>query len=721
VRRLSVLVLVVVLGVSLAGGLLAPHDPVAVAGPAWAPPGAGMPLGTDALGRDVLSRVLAGGRDLVLVALLAAACASAAGLAWGLLAGWTGRATTVVADVLLAMPFLVLALLFAVTLPGWAAVLAGTVCGGAPLTMRVVRDITQQTRNAGYVEAALGRGERAVAVLLREVLPSIARYAVADAASRFVIALQLASALALLGFGPQPPAPDWGLMLRENLPGASLNPIGPLAPALALAVLSLAVAFAGHSAVAAARPPRPAAGGRARTDDPGLSVDDVSIVDGSGRKLLSDFAFRVEPGEVVAFVGPSGAGKTTVLRATLDILDAGAVRTTGTVRWMGDPVPPGRAARRWRRARVGYLDQDPQATLDPRHTVATILGPAGLAVLARLGLDPAGYGPRLAHTLSGGQARRVALARALAGDPAVLVLDEPTSGLDPQTAGLIAAAVAARRGAPERVTLVISHDVEVVAQVADRVVEVGVVSSPPAAVRAQPDVAGAEVLVAEGLTVRRGSLTVLDRVGVGVAAGEMVAVLGESGSGKSTLLRVLAGLFAPDGGTVRFGGRVLAPTVRRRDLADLTAVQLLAQDPSAALNPAHTVRTALARPLCVLRRLSRSQARVRVPELLAEVGLPADTAVRRPTRLSGGQRQRVALARALAARPAVLLADEPTSALDPGTAAAVLDLLDRLRRTGLAVVVATHDPAVAARADRTMHLAAGTLAAIPRTESTIVR
>jgi len=697
------LVFLAVLAVACAGGLLAPHDPAAVVGPAWAPPGAAVPLGTDALGRDVLSRVLAGGLALTLVAALATACACAVGLGWGLVAGWTGRAGTVVADVLLAVPFLVLALLFAVTLPGWAAVVVGTICGGAPLTMRVVRDLTGQARTTGYVEAALGIGESTVAVLGREVLPSIARYAVADAALRFVVALQLASALALLGFGPQPPAPDWGLMLRENLPGAALNPAGLLAPAVALAVLSLAVAIAGHGAVASPRPPRPAAGDSARAPDPGLTVTGLSVVDSAGRSLLSDFSLRVAPGEVVALVGPSGAGKTTAVRAALDALDDGAVRVAGTVRWQGEPVRPGRAARRWRRARVGFLDQDPAGTLDPRHTVARTLGADGMAVLAELGVDPSVYGPRLPHTLSGGQARRVALARALAGAPAVLVLDEPTSGLDPDAVDRVVRAIAAD---PDRVTVLISHDRAAVARIADRVLTIGADAAPRTAARTRSRSVHDEVLVVDGLRVRRAATVVLDGVDFRVAAGEMVAVVGESGAGKSTLLRALVGLVRPEAGEIRLGGRALPPAVRDRDRADLRAVQFLAQDPAAALNPAHTVRTALARPL---RRLPRHAARAQVPGLLARVGLPPDIADRRPRGLSGGQRQRVALARALAADPAVLLADEPTAALDHATAADVLDLLDDLRDTGLAVVVATHDPAVAVRADRIVRIAAGAL------------
>ena len=240
-----------VLAVALLGETLAPHDPLSTLGAPWSVPGRASFLGTDALGRDVLSRVLAGGRQLSISAGLAALVASLIGVAGGLLAGWhdgaIARLLFAVADLLLAVPLLLIAMLLAVALPGGIAVVAATVCGGAPLTVRVVADAVRHVRSAGFVEAALGRGESTPTILRREILPALSGLIGEDLGARFVVALQLATALSLVGLGPSPPAPDWAAMIRENLTGAALNPAALIAPALALALVCLLVAAMSHA------------------------------------------------------------------------------------------------------------------------------------------------------------------------------------------------------------------------------------------------------------------------------------------------------------------------------------------------------------------------------------------------------------------------------------------------------------------------------------------
>ena len=241
------------LTVALLGDTLSPHDPLSTLAAPWSVPGSAGVLGTDALGRDVLSRVLAGGRQLTITAGVAALVASVIGVAGGLLAGWrdgpVARLLFAGADLLLAVPLLLIAMLLAVTLPGGLAVIAATVCGGAPLTVRVVADAVRHVRHAGFVEAALGRGESTPAVLRREILPALTGLIGEDLGARFVVALQLAAALSLVGLGPAPPAPDWAAMVRENLTGAALNPAALVAPALALALVCLLVAAMSHLVV----------------------------------------------------------------------------------------------------------------------------------------------------------------------------------------------------------------------------------------------------------------------------------------------------------------------------------------------------------------------------------------------------------------------------------------------------------------------------------------
>ncbi|MEV1002469.1 ATP-binding cassette domain-containing protein [Nonomuraea sp. NPDC050202] len=463
----------------------------------------------------------------------------------------------------------------------------------------------------------------------------------------------------------------------------------------------------------------------------GLTVRGLTVTGRTGTVIVDRLDLRIAPGEVLALVGPSGAGKTTVLRAVLGALPSGLRQASGRIEWHGAPV---RAPRRWRRRTVGFLGQDPASALHPlldaRAAVREALPRSGRdggeeeRALAEVGLDPAGLGRRRPHQLSGGQAQRVALARALAADPELLVLDEFTSALDPAALVLVLERVRRRRGDGRSVTLIVSHDMAVVSELADHVVRLGpgegshVAPRPPVlppAGKRRPG--GAPVLEAHGLTIAQppGGAPLLSDVDLTISAGEGVAVLGPSGSGKSTLLRVLAGLHPAGQGQAAAAGRPLPWPVTERGPAALRALALVGQNPLDVLNPARTVGAALARPLRTLRGLPRRTARAEVLRLLATVGLPEDLAHRYPAALSGGQRQRVALARALAGGPAVLLADEITAALDDRTAAQVLDLIDALRhRTGLAVLAATHDPAVAARADRVLRIEAGRLHPHPR-------
>ncbi|WP_053690251.1 ABC transporter ATP-binding protein [Streptomyces sp. WM6372] len=450
-----------------------------------------------------------------------------------------------------------------------------------------------------------------------------------------------------------------------------------------------------------------------------------------GPVLLHPASLTVRAGRITALTGPSGSGKTTLLRALIGHLPDGAAITSGTLDVLGHD--PGRLGpeelRLLRRTRVAYVGQDPGSALNPRmkirHIVAeTATDQSESAVLAllrecRLPVDD-GLPDRRPTAISGGQQRRVALARALARTPEILLLDEPTAGLDSALRDEIAELLRDLATTRGLAVIMACHDPELVEACADQVVHLTVPrpahlpprqppgrhEAVPTAQASKPD---GEGLLAEGVSVafahRGGRHQALDAVDFSAAPGTATGIVGPSGSGKTTLLRVLAGLHRADSGSLRLDGGPLALTVRKRRREDHRRIQLVPQNPLDALNPSRTVGAALARPLRLHGRVPRPRIAGRVGELLRQVELPADFAGRHPGELSGGQRQRVSIARALATDPAYLLCDEITSALDPETALTVMELLARLRtERGLTMVMVSHELHLIAAYTDTVHL-----------------
>ncbi|GAA2311607.1 ABC transporter ATP-binding protein [Streptomyces violaceusniger] len=474
-------------------------------------------------------------------------------------------------------------------------------------------------------------------------------------------------------------------------------------------------------------------------------------VEVAGRVVLDQMHLTLAEGAAVGLIGPSGCGKTTTALAVLGHLRDGMRRRAGTVRVRGAEVFPPPT---WLRGRtVAYVPQDPGHTLNPYQRVGaalldslTRLPPrrarrdAVVELLDRVGLpaDPE-FARRYPHQLSGGQQQRIALAMALSRSPALLILDEPTTGLDMVTkAGIVDELRRVHRSGTA--LLWISHDVETLARSVDRVVTMGggrltsgrhptghrrerAPQQPGSretallAAASSPTLHGAgPVLSVRGLTAGhpRTQPVLLD-VDLDVAPGECVAVLGVSGTGKTTLARCLAGLHPPRSGALRLDG-VLAPwDIRRRTRAQRAALQLVAQSPAEALHPRQTVRTALVRPLRLLRGVTdRERLQDEINRLLLTVRLAPEHADRLPEELSGGERQRVSVARALAAGPRLLVCDESTSALDSDTERDVLTVLEKARRDlGLAVLLITHSLDVAAGADRVVMVADSHIVATP--------
>ncbi|WP_423917397.1 dipeptide ABC transporter ATP-binding protein [Frigoribacterium sp. 2-23] len=485
--------------------------------------------------------------------------------------------------------------------------------------------------------------------------------------------------------------------------------------------------------------------------DTTVDIRDLEVTfatDGGDVAAVRGVSLDVRAGEVLAIVGESGSGKTVTAKTILGLLPETAV-TSGAVVLSGhDVLTASRAdVRRLRGEEVAMVFQEPSTALNPVYTVGwqiaeglrahTKIGKKearsrAIDILRRVGIpEPEKRVDYYPHQFSGGQKQRVVIAMALVLDPAVIVADEPTTALDVTVQAEILDLLRRCRDEFGASIVLITHNMGVVADLADRVavmylgevVEQATATdlfrSPQAdytkkllgsvprleARGAQVQAADSDrdiVVRATGLEIEypgrlgRGGFRAVKGVDFSIARGEVLGLVGESGSGKTTIGRAIAGLTKVTGGSLEVLG-VEMNGVRERDFKPKRAeIGFVFQDPASSFNPLLTIAECVAEPLIVHGRAPDARrARKRVDELLEAVQLPKTFGDRYPHELSGGQRQRASLARSLALEPALLIADEPTSALDVSVQARVLELFTELQKDlGFAALFISHDLAV---------------------------
>ncbi len=473
--------------------------------------------------------------------------------------------------------------------------------------------------------------------------------------------------------------------------------------------------------------------------------------------------FAIGKGEVLALIGESGSGKTTIALSLMGYARRGCRIVDGTVR-IGDidvlSLSP-RELSRLRGRTVSYIAQSAAAAFNPAKTIMDQVIESALIhrtmtrrqakakaveLFHALALpEPERIGSRFPHQVSGGQLQRLMAAMALITEPALVVLDEPTTALDVTTQIEVLRAFKNVVRECGTTAVYVSHDLAVVAQMADQIIvlrdgrvqeaaRTGQLLDAPAhpytrslltamgpgsgtaAGAAPTDNADGVLLQVRDLAVSYGPVmpgrrAVLEGIDLTIRRGATVGIIGESGSGKTTLARAIAGMIAPSQGQILLDGQPLPPTLEGRTREQFRRIQFAFQNADTALNPLHTIERILARPLAFYHGMSGEARRRRIAELLDLVRLPQAVARRRPGELSGGQKQRINLARALAAEPDLILCDEVTSALDTVVGAAILELMAELRRElNVSYLFISHDISTVRKiCDEIVVLYAGTL------------
>lgn len=470
-----------------------------------------------------------------------------------------------------------------------------------------------------------------------------------------------------------------------------------------------------------------------------LEMKDIWIEgfsDEKWRPIINGLNLTLNKGEVLGLIGESGAGKSTFGLASMAYTRQGCRISSGSILFDGQELfgAPEDVLRKIKGVRIAYVAQSAAASFNPAHRLIKQYAEAPIQhnimsfteaekeavdIYGRLLLpDPERIGYRYPHQVSGGQLQRAMVAMAMACKPDLIIFDEPTTALDVTTQIEVLAAIKRITQQFNTAAIYITHDLAVVAQLADRIMVLRhgnlveennareLIASPKEeythallsvrTLREDKDLSKTEhdiILEVENVSASyTGKDLVLEDIDLKIRRGRTVALVGESGSGKSTLARVITGLLPPLKGRVVYDGKNLPPALKQRKKDSLRVMQMIYQMPDTALNPRQRVSKVIGRPLQFYYGIHGKECEKRVLELLDMIELSPKYKDRFPPELSGGEKQRVCIARALAAQPDLIICDEVTSALDQLVAEEILKLLRKLQNDlQVSYLFITHD------------------------------